>query len=566
MTLTPVQHRYTSDSWSLELTGTPSPLSRWTGRTVMKNQQFRLSLLNFELGAAPILWLEGDRKLLETLHHTTEQYVQNQLQQPTLQFAGGGNGLATELVPSPNPLAPSDSRFSLGPSGALSHHLRYSPRNAVAKALELSTIQLADLVEVLDRWQAETLSLPKEGLTALAGGKTSDFAMPAWGRVAASVAIALGATGTGLYFIYNPLNSAPTAEVALDPNATGDISAFPEISTNPSGQLPDGQFGQPFLKQQDPNNPNGTVPLGPDGQPVNQPPSGIFNGPAPANSSVAPPDGANGTTGDSLSGSNGVTTVPLPEGSVGVQSYPVTPVVPVAPPPNISLQTNPNTSGTTSSGGTSASSTQSSSSVPARTESPFKTAQEQLAAAEAELEARQSTTAKQPAESAEIPQKEPVASANSPANGAAANGAAMADGAPPASAAAKPTAPPKPVNSSTANTAPPPAAPAAVAAVSALPPNNQAKAVQSYFESRWQPPSNLAQPLQYQLIVGANGTLTKSAPLSSAAGLYADKAGIPAIGEPFISAGSNAQTSTLLLTLRPDGKVEVAVQKVSGGN
>lgn len=91
----------------------------------------------------------------------------------------------------------------------------------------------------------------------------------------------------------------------------------------------------------------------------------------------------------------------------------------------------------------------------------------------------------------------------------------------------------------------------------------QSAAVKDYFASRWKPPVGLKQPLQYQLILSGEGSIERMNPLSPAATQYADQAGIPDVGEAFIAPSTGIQDSTVVLTLGADGKVEVSVENVT---
>jgi hypothetical protein len=62
--------------------------------------------------------------------------------------------------------------------------------------------------------------------------------------------------------------------------------------------------------------------------------------------------------------------------------------------------------------------------------------------------------------------------------------------------------------------------------------------IAGYFQGRWQPPDNLNGSLEYQLLIGSDGTLQAISPLSDRAGNFIDRTGIPLLGEPITSPGS----------------------------
>ena len=91
--------------------------------------------------------------------------------------------------------------------------------------------------------------------------------------------------------------------------------------------------------------------------------------------------------------------------------------------------------------------------------------------------------------------------------------------------------------------------------------HNQVEEVRDYMRKRWQPPSGLTQPLQYSLTVGVDGALEQILPLGKAARDYVDRAGIPKIGEPFVSPSRNGQNVKVRAILKPNGKVQAIPEK-----
>lgn len=611
----PVLNRYTSDSWSLELSAESSPLSRWTRKPVVKDEHFRLSLLGFETGSAPISWLEGDRPLLDSLHQAVESYVQSNLQKPTQQpgRAPSDDGMAllepeTNVVPmvpaagsSPGSGVNAHNPFKLESDRRVGHRLHYTQAGTQARSLKLSTLQLADLLEVLDRWQGESMALPpEEAKTTIAAVARPDFVIPTWGRVAASAAIALGAATGGVYL----LNSQPVSQTAsvsgdaLESDAAADeFGAFPQVSSNPSGQLPNApvagsqQFSAPFLKQ-NPGQRFGDISE--DSLP------GLESGEV-ASADATLPDAASaasssidldGIDTSSISSadflppalpeanlglpSSNFDVTPLPDTTIasasGASAAPIAPEVATAPAPSLSV---PNSS--------------------------FADAQAELAAAEADLKAQQAQIAAQDAEAAEaiansndvttltpadLGISEPLSGSESPepslsespnvaqtsgndvafsggTSGAASEAPATdaaADTLGPAQSAANTAARAGSAASSEATAAKPAAAPVARAKPTGA---SQSAAVKNYFESRWSPPEELSQPLQYQLILSNEGSIEKMNPLSPAATQYSQEAGIPSVGDPFIPSSTDIQDATLVLTLGADGSVNVSVEKVT---
>ena len=78
--------------------------------------------------------------------------------------------------------------------------------------------------------------------------------------------------------------------------------------------------------------------------------------------------------------------------------------------------------------------------------------------------------------------------------------------------------------------------------------------VRSYFQGTWQPIESLTEPLQYQLLIGTDGTLQAIIPLGNRAGNFLDRTGMPLLGESLSTPG---QELLITVVLRPDGGVEV---------
>jgi len=90
----------------------------------------------------------------------------------------------------------------------------------------------------------------------------------------------------------------------------------------------------------------------------------------------------------------------------------------------------------------------------------------------------------------------------------------------------------------------------------------QLAGLQGYFQSTWQPPAALTEPLSYRLVVGPSGSLQSITPLGGSAGTFIDRTGIPLLGEPFVSAAADGFSRVVVATLYPDGGVEVYLEGV----
>lgn len=95
------------------------------------------------------------------------------------------------------------------------------------------------------------------------------------------------------------------------------------------------------------------------------------------------------------------------------------------------------------------------------------------------------------------------------------------------------------------------------------PPIPQVTEVENYFQQRWQPPASLAQPLEYNLLLNANGSIQQITPVGPDAGLYLDRTGMPLMGESFVSPLRDQNSARVRVVLSPDGSVQA--YQVSGG-
>ncbi|MBD2100633.1 DUF4335 domain-containing protein [Leptolyngbya sp. FACHB-261] len=198
----------TSPSCVLDVWAEASPLSRWTGRPLLKNLRFRLSFL--ETGITVI----GGRSQLEVLTEVVDAYVRGKL--------------TSIPTPPPNPYS-----ISLTSVGTLCHRLQFGSLQAeqseagLLSPVTLSTLQLFDLAACLEQCSTEVMALPDlTPLTAL----TAQFRGPLLNspalRSAALVIFTVGATLTAVRVLQTPTSSstasAPTAQadnqrVALQP-------------------------------------------------------------------------------------------------------------------------------------------------------------------------------------------------------------------------------------------------------------------------------------------------------------------------------------------------------------
>ncbi|HEY9611230.1 hypothetical protein [Allocoleopsis sp.] len=87
--------------------------------------------------------------------------------------------------------------------------------------------------------------------------------------------------------------------------------------------------------------------------------------------------------------------------------------------------------------------------------------------------------------------------------------------------------------------------------------------VRNYFKKGWKPPSNLKEPLQYSVVLNADGTIQQILPLSNAAGEYINNTNLPLPGNSLASPAEEGSKTGVLLEFRPDGKVKASLEEVN---
>ncbi|WP_373480165.1 DUF4335 domain-containing protein [Geminocystis sp.] len=80
--------------------------------------------------------------------------------------------------------------------------------------------------------------------------------------------------------------------------------------------------------------------------------------------------------------------------------------------------------------------------------------------------------------------------------------------------------------------------------------------VKQYFQSKWQPPENLKQSIEYRLNFSQNGSLTKITPVGQVATVFLDRTGMPLLGEKLTSSFTETDQLTVRLILSPNGNVQ----------
>ena len=96
-----------------------------------------------------------------------------------------------------------------------------------------------------------------------------------------------------------------------------------------------------------------------------------------------------------------------------------------------------------------------------------------------------------------------------------------------------------------------------VAAGATIPQVAEAK---TFFQSKWQPPKELTEVIEYRLVLAPDGTIAKIEPLGQAADRFVDRTGMPLIGEKFVSPLKSGRSPTIRLLLTPNGNVQTFLE------
>lgn len=207
-------HRFTPPTCTLEIKGNKSPLSRWTNREILKKLQFQLSFDDPRLPTSKQVKIKGSQSDLEQLKIAVNRYVQEFLH-ASLNRAAKSNVLKIHHKLNNN-------YPYLKPKGLVAHQLFLAnlTHDAAADNVQLSTVQLFDLVTALEAYTTQFAVLPKLKQSQL--NKT----IPLWGTIAAATIAAVGITAI-VFKSPNPQNVATDSK--LDSKNIEESSQFNEI-------------------------------------------------------------------------------------------------------------------------------------------------------------------------------------------------------------------------------------------------------------------------------------------------------------------------------------------------
>src|SRR5919199_2525045 len=570
-----VLRRYTPPTCTLEVAAKSSPLSRWIGKSVLKDLRFELCFDDPRKPEDQRVRIRGDARELENLCDAVNRYVQDflDLSPGQLPVALGTLTTAKDSMPEQrniqgiiahsaadaNPSEPiyaqafetqpdasedlssarrseSDTKLRtlqprnlpteiyLQPRGLVTHEL-FLGRLATEESgpvVDLSVIQLFDLATALDEYAAEGVALPNLGRPL-----RSKKGLPTWTPTAAAVLLAVGLT-TAVLKLPNKPN--PKQQAAAPTASPTNLTAQPP----PTSEVP----------------PPPTTPV-----------------PSPLPTPVLPPS---------------LSTLPTlpPPSPVPVLPPPTSPVSPVTPSQTITINPSPLAK------------------IPT---SPAKSAPALVPSKIASVPTPTGST-RTPTDSARTPtgssktptgsSKTPTGSTRTPTGSSRGDSPSPSTKTPtrPSTPSATPTPPPLPSNfpplkptpsPSTGNIADQTVPTPTGSSPSPSPNSNQSESasagdaansrqsdvipqvaeVRNYLQARWQPPSGLTETLEYQMMLNPDGSIQRITPLGRTAIEYIDRIGIPSLGESFVSPVEGGRDAKIRLVFSPDGKVQTFLEK-----
>jgi len=513
-----VLRRYTPPTCTLEIVAKTSPLSRWIGKSVVKDLRFELHFDDPRQPEEKLVTIKGDRAELDVLYEAVSHYVQNFLNTspqplpwmkptPSAQPDHAENSESTPQEPtSPvsliTPDQPPDNQESelpatklqplkqwtlplgvtLHPKGLVTHELVLGQlaNEDSGSGVDLSVLQLFDLATALDDYAAEILALPNLNRTDTAK------VLPLWTKAAAAVVLAVGVTTAGVRWFNHSQLTQETASLS-----SGSDSAE-EVPSNLAQELPT-PTPSPLPSPPSPL-PTPTVPPSLANAPTVPPPKPVTP-PAPSARSSSP--------------------VPSPQRQeIGITPPPQRPPAQPAP----STAASPSTSSPTQPSRPPApppSTTQGSARPQAQTTPPPLPIFPPLDVTPATPERPESTNrlpviTRRPSPSTDT---EP----NTLGNNDAATGRLF-------------------------DTIP------------------QVAQARTYLQQRWQPPEDLTKALEYRLFIAPDGSIERIIPLGQASQVHIEQTGIPLVGEPFVSPVEGDRNPTIRVVLNPNGQVETFLE------
>lgn len=531
-----VIRRYTPPTCTLEILAQSSPLSRWMGKTVIKQLTFELHLDDPQLPEERRIVIRGDRDQLEILCDVVTNYVQGFLQQPPESFwlsishphdssKVSQDSEFTDFPQSPLPITKTFSSLTsqfpggkiyLEPGNYLTHNLYLGSlaNQTSGSVIPLSLLQLFDLATALDEYSADVMALPNLNNNKLT------LQLPAWAPIAAVLVLSVGLLPLTLQYANNNRENqsqiasgdSPETEIALEPTPSLDV---PAPTSNSSIKIPEDLASLPLFGA-DAALPTNTLPPQP---PIAAAPPSLNSG-LSATSVPSSPDPVSifeGRTPSVNSNSPNTASRTIPDQQIALQPN----LQPGITQPNSQVETT----------------------IPQRRSlppslSPDRETSPSIAAIPPSLpnisnnDSTSNTLTQTPVSTRQL--EEAINSSINTRTAAVDTNSLVNQ------VNGEPITPPS----------------------SEVVPNGtlfdtvQVAEARDQLSKRWQPPSGFAQTLEYSVLVGVDGKVERILPLNRAAREYIDSAGMPTIGQNFVSANKSGQNMRIRVVLSPDGKVQ----------
>lgn len=533
-----VIRQYTPPTCRLEILAQSSALSRWTGKSVLKQLRFELRFDDPQIPEEQRIAIRGDRDQLEALCVAVTNYVQEFLQQSAQNVWANISEPKSSNVSddsSARNLKETDDRtntlksfntpmlgsdISIQPNSRLTHKLFLGSlaNHLSGPVIQLSLLQLFDLATALDEYSTDVLALPTLNTQSTAPS------LATWASVAAVLVVGLALTP----ITWQYANRQRQLQVAKKPTRIPEQVALnpakPSLQPTPIPSL--------TVPDSLPSLPQIPISANPPSPSVTSSTSGIIGSistlstpsatslkstlPSPSNQI------SNYTTTPKKSPSAG-TTFTIPGNSTISQPLPTAPLSTISKLPNQPVNIQPSvgqkTTGLITKNG----------SVPGTSTS---------------LSNSRTATATTPSISIGTPSVAPPLTTIPELNSDISRYGTGADPLISKLRNARKTSTNVATTTGTLFDATP-----------------QVGEAREFLKKHWSPPEGLSQTIQYSLLVGVDGTIERIFPLNKAARDYIDRTGMPLIGERFISPNRNGQPVKIRAVYSPDGKVQTFAEK-----
>ena len=174
-------YRFTPPTCTLEIIGNKSSLSRWTNQDILKKFQFELRFNDPRKPATKVI-IRGNQQDLSQLQTIVSNYLKQHLQTSWQKF-NTDNLVTPTDIPRNQPYLKSQ--------GATRHELFFGwlTHQSNTDSIQLSTVQLFDLMNVLEAYQSRVALLP-----AAKPATHSKRIIPLWSGIAAAAIVVVGIT------------------------------------------------------------------------------------------------------------------------------------------------------------------------------------------------------------------------------------------------------------------------------------------------------------------------------------------------------------------------------------